>query len=72
MKLKQFVGMCAERDKEVVVRNSYGAIVAKGTVRDVVFDNKFTWCLIKDKHLILEAYVYCFHFSGEKLNITLK
>ena len=72
MDVKKFIGMCAERYREVIIRNRYGSIVAKGVVRDIIFDNEFSWSVIKDTSLILVANVDCFYFSNEKLNITLK
>jgi hypothetical protein len=71
MNVKQFVGLCANRNTEVIIKNYDGFIIASGTVRGMIFDNGFKFLLNED-FLIHEKEVDCFYFANEKLYIVLR
>jgi len=73
MDVKKFIGMCARRNQMIIIRDEYAHLVAKGTIKDVYFNNNFEFLA---EHIpceeILKREIDCFDFSDEKLYIMLK
>lgn len=73
MNVRQFIGMCAKRDAEVIIKDNLDILIAKGTVRDIYMNNNFTFLA---EHMtcekLLESEVYCFFFVNEKLYVDIK
>ena len=63
MTVREFVGICADRNMEVVISDNYSNHVAKGDVMDVFNSN----C-----EELLKSEVYCFYCNSKRLYITLK
>ena len=72
MKVMEFVGSCAKRNQEVIIKDNFAHPIAKGNAIDIL-NNKFTFLT---KHMTCEELfksdVYCFLFLNEKLYITLR
>lgn len=63
MIVKEFVGLCADRNTEVIIRDEYCHPIAKGNVMEVFTSN----C-----EELLKSKVSCFFYNNNKLYITLK
>lgn len=63
MTVKEFVGICADRNMEVIIRDEYCHPIAKGNVMEV---------FISDREDILTSEVDCFFCNNKQLYIRLK
>ena len=63
MLVKEFVGLCADRNTEVIIRDEYCHPIAKGSAMEV-----FT----SDREDILTSEVDCFYCNDKQLYIRLK
>lgn len=63
MIVKEFVGLCADRNMEVVIRDEYCHPIANGNVMEVFTSN----C-----EELLKSEVDCFYCNNNKLYIRLK
>jgi hypothetical protein len=62
MIVKEFVGICADRNMEVIIRDEYCHPIAKGNVMEL---------FMSDREEILTREVYCFFCNNKKLYISL-
>lgn len=63
MIVKEFVGLCADRNTEVIITDGIRRQIAKGNVMEVFTSN----C-----EELLKSKVSCFFYNNNKLYITLK
>lgn len=63
MTVKEFVGICADRNMKVVIRNNYFRPIANGNAMEV-----FT----SDREELLKSEVDCFYCDNKTLYIRLK
>jgi hypothetical protein len=64
MTVKEFVGMCADRNMEVFITDGIRREVAKGNAMEVFTSNVHGE--------LLKSEVDCFYCNGKRLYITLK
>ena len=63
MTIREFVGICADRNMEVIIKDEYNHPIANGNVMEVFTSNR---------EELLKREVGCFFCNNKKLYISLK